>query len=458
MKIKLFTMGMFFALLLLYASSGHTRGLVKVCILPFEEYSLDRDKLMKAAVVQELEMQLSLNPYFIVCESHEVQQVLDELGVESFTEQNLRTVAKHLGANFLVLGSITKIMDDMSVDVEVFNDFHPITYFKAFADGTDLRRVVNDVSGDIVRNIMEKESFIPPAKRPEGEVRDILPEEDMDIDMDLDFYLETLLDEHPPVATDEPESLFLAPEPSEPQEPVEEGIVEDVPVPAVETVVIEEFVDEVTLDEPAVEDTVDEAPEPVKPEKEMRETEERLPEPVEPEKEDMPEEKPRPEVTEEAVSVEEPVRAVPPEKTADKKERDRFDFAASDQPINISADSLEYDNRANRARFEGNVVARQGDMVIFSKTMEVAYSADGGIREANAEGAVRVVQGDRIATGDRIVFDNIRQMIVATGNARVWQGDNVIQGRTITVYLLEDRAVVEGGPEGRVSATVVPGR
>ena len=38
----------------------------------------------------------------------------------------------------------------------------------------------------------------------------------------------------------------------------------------------------------------------------------------------------------------------------------------------------------------------------------------------------------------------------------MWQGDNVIQGKKITVLLQEDRTIVEGGGEGRASATIYP--
>ena len=67
------------------------------------------------------------------------------------------------------------------------------------------------------------------------------------------------------------------------------------------------------------------------------------------------------------------------------------------------------------------------------------------------------MQADRIATGDRIVFYNDEQKIVATGNPRVWQGENVVQGSRITVYLAEKRSVVEGTRDRRVQATLFPG-
>ncbi|MCK7467593.1 MAG: hypothetical protein MZU91_05340 [Desulfosudis oleivorans] len=38
-----------------------------------------------------------------------------------------------------------------------------------------------------------------------------------------------------------------------------------------------------------------------------------------------------------------------------------------DQPVSINADSLEYDNKNNSATFRGNVVVRQGEIVMFAR-------------------------------------------------------------------------------------------
>jgi len=38
----------------------------------------------------------------------------------------------------------------------------------------------------------------------------------------------------------------------------------------------------------------------------------------------------------------------------------------------------------------------------------------------------------------------------------VWQEDNVVTGERITIYLAEDRSVVEGGKQERVKAVFYP--
>ena len=93
---------------------------------------------------------------------------------------------------------------------------------------------------------------------------------------------------------------------------------------------------------------------------------------------------------------------------------------------------------------------------MFADKMDVLYNDEGEIRTIASKGNVKVIQGERIATGENIIFFKQEQKIVVTGNPRVWQGDNVIQGKKITVFLKEDRSVIEGGPDGRVNATIYP--
>ncbi len=48
--------------------------------------------------------------------------------------------------------------------------------------------------------------------------------------------------------------------------------------------------------------------------------------------------------------------------------------------MKITAESLEADNKKNTVTFKGNVVAKQGDMVIIADTMTVDYEKEGGIK------------------------------------------------------------------------------
>ena len=114
------------------------------------------------------------------------------------------------------------------------------------------------------------------------------------------------------------------------------------------------------------------------------------------------------------------------------------------RPIDVTADRLSADNARNTVTFEGNVVARQGDVTLYADRIE-------------AEGNVRFVQEGREARSARATFHNLEQRVVLSGGATLRQGQNTVQGETLTIFLRENRSVVTGGKDGgRVQAVINP--
>ncbi len=130
------------------------------------------------------------------------------------------------------------------------------------------------------------------------------------------------------------------------------------------------------------------------------------------------------------------------------------------QPVNITAQRLDANDKTGVFIFKGDVQAQQGDAFIYAQKMTVYYSKVQDKRQVSevvAEEDVRIVQLDRVATGEKAVFDNQQGKIVLTGNPQVVQGDNRVAGEKIIVYLNDHRSIVEGGSEQRVKAVFVPG-
>lgn len=139
---------------------------------------------------------------------------------------------------------------------------------------------------------------------------------------------------------------------------------------------------------------------------------------------------------------------------ADRTPASRYD---SSQPINISADRLEADDVNRQVKFLGNVAARQGDVVIYAAVLTLFYQE--GSQEVDrieADRDVRIVQGDRVATGDKGVFYRADGRVVLTGNARVHQGADFVEGDVITVLLGEEKSIVQGREGSRVNAVFHP--
>jgi lipopolysaccharide export system protein LptA len=72
-------------------------------------------------------------------------------------------------------------------------------------------------------------------------------------------------------------------------------------------------------------------------------------------------------------------------------------------------------------------------------------------------GTVKIVTRDcRTGTAHRAEYYDLEQRVVLIGNARVWQEENVVSGDTITIFLSQDRSVVQGGRQERVKAVFYP--
>jgi len=115
------------------------------------------------------------------------------------------------------------------------------------------------------------------------------------------------------------------------------------------------------------------------------------------------------------------------------------------RPITITAKTLTADSKNHTATFEGSVVAKTGDLSMYSDRMVVYYDdANKKIHKIVATGNVRVVKGNRALFSEKAIYMDREQQIIFSGNPRVVEGNNIITGRGITFYIDEDKAVVEG--------------
>jgi len=131
----------------------------------------------------------------------------------------------------------------------------------------------------------------------------------------------------------------------------------------------------------------------------------------------------------------------------------------SEKPLRVTSQQLEADHKNGVITFIGNVIARQGEMIIHADQAQVFYlKKDEGneIKEIVAIGNVKFQEGDRVATGQKAIFYNDQQKVILTGQPKVWQGKDMVSGDKITVFLNEDKSIVEGGPGQRVEVILYP--
>jgi len=158
----------------------------------------------------------------------------------------------------------------------------------------------------------------------------------------------------------------------------------------------------------------------------------------------------------------------------------------SKEPITVVSDRLDYDYKANVVVYRGAVQVTQGDVKMVSDELTITLESDnkndkpaakpqgdttasdpptaaaappasdqGKVKEIVAVGNVRIDQGTRWAVGGRATYEQQQRTLVLTENPVLHDGPNVVVGERVTVYLDENRSVVEGGQK-RVKAVFHP--
>ena len=129
----------------------------------------------------------------------------------------------------------------------------------------------------------------------------------------------------------------------------------------------------------------------------------------------------------------------------------------SNLPITIKANEMSADNKGKTAVFSGKVVAKQGDLTIYSDRLTVNYGdIKGDVDKIEAAGNVRIVQENRIGLASHAVYDSKTGRITLTGNPKVMQGADNITGVTITYFIDEDKSLVSGSGDSPVRAEIHP--
>jgi lipopolysaccharide export system protein LptA len=126
----------------------------------------------------------------------------------------------------------------------------------------------------------------------------------------------------------------------------------------------------------------------------------------------------------------------------------------SNAPVDVAADRIEVQDRADRAIFSGNVVVRQAELTLTAARLTVAYSSGGGVelRRIDATGGVTVRSPSETARGNVGIYDLERRIITLIGDVSLVQRDARVNGGRLTIELDSGRAVMDGGgPPGTTS-------
>jgi lipopolysaccharide export system protein LptA len=140
-------------------------------------------------------------------------------------------------------------------------------------------------------------------------------------------------------------------------------------------------------------------------------------------------------------------------------------MAAEDEvPMEITADSMRFEQDKRVIVFTGNVHAQREDIDIRALTVTVhlketpgqvqAGTTGGEIDKIVAEGDVRINQGERIGKSKLATYYADQGLLVMEGDPVLEEGKNRIQGKIVRLYLRENRSEIEGGGGKRVEALI----
>jgi lipopolysaccharide export system protein LptA len=122
----------------------------------------------------------------------------------------------------------------------------------------------------------------------------------------------------------------------------------------------------------------------------------------------------------------------------------------SNAPVDVDADRIEVQERADRAVFVGNVKARQGELSLDTARLTLAYTSGNGIKinRLDASGGVVVTSPSETARGNFAVYDLDRKLITLVGEVRLARQGSTINGSRLLIDLNTGRAVMDGGAPG----------
>ncbi len=153
---------------------------------------------------------------------------------------------------------------------------------------------------------------------------------------------------------------------------------------------------------------------------------------------------------------------------------------ASEQPVSttVVSQKMTFKNQESQAVFDGAVVLTRGTLVVYSDRMVVSFReqeaagndlkkvgetskgavpakgpdtvSNRAVTQIEATGRVKIERDAGNATCQKAVYYRDEDKLVLTGDPVAWDKGTRVSGKRITLFLAEDRTVVEGGSHVRI--------
>ena len=121
-------------------------------------------------------------------------------------------------------------------------------------------------------------------------------------------------------------------------------------------------------------------------------------------------------------------------------------YSEARKPIEILADSMQWNKQLGQAIATGNAKAIQGQTTIKANKIIAVLSEDNSqqIQELQAIGKVVFLKDKQLATGDKATYYINQEKVIIRGNVELKRDDNVIKGEKLIIDFLTGLSKMEG--------------
>ena len=149
-------------------SSSKVAATLRVAVLPFEVYSDESTEYLTDTIAKELSAQMAIDKKITTVDQADIKRVLESEPPLNFNEVALKRISERLTAHFLVLGSLTRISENLSMDVYVFNPQGPTPFSKDFTEGKELNSLVRQMARKVSAKVLLIARNYPELQEPEA--------------------------------------------------------------------------------------------------------------------------------------------------------------------------------------------------------------------------------------------------------------------------------------------------
>lgn len=125
-------------------------------------------------------------------------------------------------------------------------------------------------------------------------------------------------------------------------------------------------------------------------------------------------------------------------------------------PVRVQADEMRYYGTEHKSIFRGNVVAISDNYTLTSDDVVVFLNKNMDVAKIHCLGNVNFKSDDIISISNKADLDHSKKVAVITGDVKVWQGENYLEGEKVFIYYEEERIVVDKGKDKRVTIIFKP--